>query len=67
MVFLKTYDGDIISKSNYELAKIYEEKGEKQKAIEYYEKFLKIWKEADEDLPELIDAKKRLDNLITST
>ena len=25
-----------------------------------YKKFLKIWKNADKDLPELIDAKQRL-------
>ena len=64
LVFLKLYDGDIISKSHYELAKIYGELGEKEKAVEFYNKFLEIWKEADEDLPELIDAKKRLGNLM---
>ena len=32
------------------------------KAIEQYEKFLEIWKDADEDLPELIDARARLRN-----
>ncbi|MBW2037832.1 MAG: hypothetical protein JRI41_10210 [Deltaproteobacteria bacterium] len=29
-----------------------------------YEKFLEIWKDADEDLPEWIDAKVRLVNLV---
>jgi tetratricopeptide (TPR) repeat protein len=47
----------------YELAKLYEEKGLKAKAIQQYEKFLDIWKDADADRPELIDAKKRLANL----
>jgi tetratricopeptide (TPR) repeat protein len=60
LITLKQSDGYIITKGNYELAKIYEEQGEKEKAIEYYEKFLEIWKEADEDLPELIDGKRRL-------
>jgi tetratricopeptide (TPR) repeat protein len=63
LVFLKVYYGYIISKSNYELAKIFEQKGKTEKAKEYYKEFLDIWKEADEDLPELSDAKKRLANL----
>ena len=44
---------------HYRLAKLYEEKEYKGMAIEQYEKFLEIWKNADDDLPELIDAKKR--------
>jgi superkiller protein 3 len=44
----------------YRLAKLYEEKGWAGKAIERYEKFLDFWKNADEGLPELVDAKKRL-------
>jgi len=33
------------------------------KAIEQYEIFLKIWKDADKDLPEFVDAKNRLAKL----
>jgi serine/threonine protein kinase/cytochrome c-type biogenesis protein CcmH/NrfG len=51
-------------KYHYLLAKLYEEKDWKDKAIEENKTFLGIWKNADEDLPELIDAKKRLVNLI---
>ncbi len=51
-------------KYHYLLAKLYEEKDWKGKAIEQYEKFLEIWKNADEDLPELIGAKARYANLI---
>ena len=45
---------------HYRLAQLYEEKGEKQKAIDRYKHFLEVWKDADPDIPELIDAKKRL-------
>ena len=38
-------------------------KGDKQKAIENTEKFLELWKDADDDLPDLIDAKERLARL----
>ena len=50
-------------KSLYLLGKIYEKKGDQKVAIENYEKFLDLWKAADKDLPELIDAKARLANL----
>ena len=43
--------------------KIYEKKGDKQRAIENMEKFLDLWKDADPDLPDLIDAKERLARL----
>jgi tetratricopeptide (TPR) repeat protein len=45
------------------LGKIYEKKGDTQFAIENYEKFLDLWKNADEALPDLIDAKARLARL----
>ncbi len=51
------------SKSFYLLGKIYEKKGDNELAIQNYEKFLDLWKDADEDLPDLIDAKKRLAKL----
>jgi tetratricopeptide (TPR) repeat protein len=63
---LITFDPDrkerylIHPKYYYRLAKLYEEKGWAGKAIEHYEKFLDFWKNADEGLPEVTDAKKRL-------
>jgi tetratricopeptide (TPR) repeat protein len=50
-------------KYHYLLAKLYEEKGRKEKVIGELEKFLELWKDADKDLPELIDAKRRLAKL----
>jgi serine/threonine protein kinase/Flp pilus assembly protein TadD len=55
--------GDIYATSFYMLGKIYEQKGERELAIEKYEKFLELWKEADPGLPELEDAKSRLASL----
>ena len=50
-------------KSFYLLGKVYEQKGDSNLALKNYTKFLEMWKNADEDLPELIDAKDRLRNL----
>jgi len=48
---------------HYRLGRVYEDKGEKAKAAEQYQKFLEYWKDADAKHPELADAKKRLDAL----
>ena len=45
------------------MGKIYDKKGDKKLAAANYEKFLSLWKDADKDLPELIDAKSRLAKL----
>jgi tetratricopeptide (TPR) repeat protein len=42
------------------LGKIYERQGQKAKAIEHYEKFLNLWKDADPGIAKVEDAKKRL-------
>ncbi len=49
--------------AHYQLGRIHEEKGETAKAIEYYRRFLDIWKAGDEDLINLQDAKRRLAQL----
>ena len=53
----------IYPKYHYRLAKLYQIKNLNKKAMEQYEKFLEIWKNAEEDLPEFIDAKSQLAKL----
>jgi tetratricopeptide (TPR) repeat protein len=55
--------GDVYAKSHYMLGKIYEQKAEIARAIENYQKFLDLRKEADPGLPELEDARIRLAKL----
>jgi len=55
--------GDIYAKSFYMLGKIYEQQGNKTNAIEHYEKFLDLWKDADPGIDEVDDAMKKLSGL----
>jgi Tfp pilus assembly protein PilF len=50
-------------KKDYLRGLAYEGLGDSQNARESYEGFLKVWYQADENLPEIIDAKRRLRNL----
>jgi serine/threonine protein kinase/tetratricopeptide (TPR) repeat protein len=50
-------------KAHYLLALAYEKSGWNKKAIEKYEEFLDIWKDADPGIPEVQDAKERLKKL----
>jgi len=55
--------GGIYAKSFYMLGKIHEERGDSANAIENYEKFLSLWKDADPGIAEVDDARKRLAEL----
>ncbi|MFC2166090.1 protein kinase [Acidobacteriota bacterium] len=46
-----------------ELAKLYEQTDQKAKAIEHHEKFLDLWKDADQGIAEAEDARERLAGL----
>ena len=43
----------------YLLAQAYDQKGDSKSAKEYYKKFVTFWKNADPDLPQVIDARSR--------
>ena len=44
---------------HYKLAKLYQQTGQTDKALKQYSGFLKIWQNADQDLPEYIDSKRQ--------
>jgi tetratricopeptide (TPR) repeat protein len=47
------------------LGTLYQEKGNKDKALEYYGKFTALWKDADADLqPRVKDVKQRMSELV---
>jgi len=50
-------------KTHYLLGLAYEKSGWNKKAIEQYGEFLEIWKDADPGIPEVEDAKERLEKL----
>ena len=60
---IRQKDGDIYVKAFYMLGKIHEQQGDSAKAIEHYEKFLTLWKDADLGIVEVEDARKRLAGL----
>jgi len=59
----RAYNAIWAVKVHYLLELAYEKSGWNKKAIEQYEEFLDIWKDADPGIPEVEDAKERLENL----
>jgi serine/threonine protein kinase/tetratricopeptide (TPR) repeat protein len=58
---LKVYAGHALS--HYGLGKIYQELGRSVDAKREFSEFLEMWSEADEGLPQLVDARERLSAL----
>jgi tetratricopeptide (TPR) repeat protein len=56
----KLWYGDIFTNSYYMLARIFEQMGQREKAITHYDKFLALTKNADPGILEVDEAKKRL-------
>ena len=61
LTYSRIWDGDIYAKSFYMMGMIYERMGKKTEATENYSRFLELWKDADPGIPEVIDARKRLE------
>jgi tetratricopeptide (TPR) repeat protein len=59
-------DGDFYARSLYTLAIIFEQQGQEEKAIQYFQQFLQIWEDADPGTSEVSDAKARLATLTKS-
>ena len=53
-------EGDFYAKSLYMLGKIFEQQGQKEKAIGHFQRFLELWKDADPGMAEVADARARL-------
>ena len=60
LTFGRLYGGNVYALSFYRVGLIDEKLGDKAGARKNYEKFLELWKDADPDLPEPADARKRL-------
>lgn len=56
-------DGDFYAKSLYTLGKIFEQRGQKERSIRHFQRFLQLWGNADPGTPEVSDAKAILDTL----
>lgn len=58
--------GHLCVLAHYRLAKIFQDRGWRGKAIEHYQKFLMLWRDADPGMSELTDARKQLNTLLAS-
>lgn len=57
-------DGFFLPGSYKRLGELWEAKGDRQKAVRYYTKFVELWKNADADLqPKVAEVKKRITRL----
>ncbi len=59
----KKYWVDDFALHEFELAKIYDKLNDTDRARHWYERFAEDWKDADPDIPELIEARERLGEL----
>jgi tetratricopeptide (TPR) repeat protein len=63
LTFGRVEAGDVYVKSFYMLGLIAEKQGDKVRARENFQEFLRFWRAADPGIPEIEDAKRRLEKL----
>ncbi len=57
-------DVDYLAGSLKRLGELYEQRGEKQKALASYRRFVELWRDADPELQPLVsDARRRIERL----
>jgi tetratricopeptide (TPR) repeat protein len=49
------------AQTHYLLGLLYDQQGANEKAKEHFGRLMEVWEDADESMPQLIDAKKRLE------
>ena len=52
------------AQTHYMLGLVYEKKGKNEKAIEHYQRFLNVWKDGENNLPQKVDVSKKLKELL---
>ncbi len=57
------YNPAILVLNQFRLARIYDKLDDTDRARHWYERFTEDWKDADPDIPELIEARERLAEL----
>ena len=63
-IFRARLDEDRLAAAYQRLGELYDAKGDRKRAIEYYEKLLELWKSADPELQPIVkDAKQRVARL----
>jgi tetratricopeptide (TPR) repeat protein len=60
MTYGRNYCQHLYVLAFYELGRVFEDQGNSAQAIEHYEEFLTLWKDADSGLSEVADARERV-------
>ena len=57
--------GDVMAPTYKRVGELYEERNDRDKAVEYYNRFVELWQDADEELqPQVRDVRARIARLV---